>query len=68
VAEFTINIDLDRECKRCGKGGATDSGYCITCITKRIREGKYNHILKPGKSPLRSAAEMAKEGGERKDV
>jgi|GEM_PF-6860597 len=64
MAGFTINIDLDRKCKRCGKGGATDSGYCVPCITKRIREGKYDHILKPGKSPVRNAAEIAKEGGE----
>lgn len=30
----TINIDMDRKCAECGKGGAVDSGICLKCTTK----------------------------------
>ena len=43
----TITIDMDKKCKRCDKGGATDAGYCMKCICKNLEEGKYGHILKP---------------------
>lgn len=31
----TIEINLDEKCKGCGKGGTTQSGYCLDCIMKR---------------------------------
>ena len=40
-----IDIDMDVECKRCHKGGATQGGYCLSCVVKNLEEGKYNHIL-----------------------
>ncbi len=46
----TITIDLGKKCLRCKKGGATQGGYCLPCFTKRLKEGKYNHILKRGKN------------------
>jgi len=42
----TIEINMDVKCRRCKKGGATQNGYCLKCITKNITEGKYDHILK----------------------
>lgn len=45
----TITIDMGKKCIRCGNGGATESGYCLRCITKNMREGKYDKILKKGK-------------------
>jgi len=41
-----IHVNLDNKCKRCGKGGATQSGYCLSCILKNLEEGKYDHIFK----------------------
>lgn len=32
----TIEVDMDRRCIHCGKGGATPSGRCLRCITKLI--------------------------------
>lgn len=40
-----IDINLDKKCVRCGKGGATQGGYCLKCIIKNMDEGKYDHIL-----------------------
>jgi hypothetical protein len=33
---FTLNIDMDKKCAECGKGGATDNGICMKCNTKAI--------------------------------
>lgn len=41
----TIVIDTDRRCIRCGKKGATQSGYCLACVIKNLQEGKYDHII-----------------------
>ena len=41
-----ITIDQDKECTECGKGDATGSGPCMTCATKKIEAGDYDHILK----------------------
>jgi len=46
MANATITIDMDSPCRRCKKKGATESGYCLACIIKNLKEGKYNHILK----------------------
>jgi len=47
VAEFTINIDLDKKCTRCKKPGATTAGgLCLECVAKGIKEGKYDHIIR----------------------
>lgn len=41
-----ITIDMDKKCKRCGKGGATQSGLCLKCVLKAIQKGKFDHILR----------------------
>jgi hypothetical protein len=46
---FTINIDENRKCNRCGKGGATESGLCLKCISRAIKRGDFDHILEQGK-------------------
>lgn len=48
----TIRIDLDKKCKRCKKGGATPCGYCLECVSKMIKEGKFDHIIKPIKKAV----------------
>lgn len=45
MTTYKINIDMDRKCKRCHKGGACENGYCLSCVTKMIGEGKFDHIL-----------------------
>ncbi len=34
---LTININLDKKCTRCKKGGATDGGLCLKCIGNTIK-------------------------------
>lgn len=41
-----ISIDLHKKCIRCKKPGATQSGYCLGCVAKMVKEGKFDHILK----------------------
>ena len=36
----TITIDPDKKCKSCGKRGATQSGICLKCVVKRLKQGK----------------------------
>ena len=35
---FTIHVNLDEKCKRCGKAGATQNGLCMSCNIKDIKE------------------------------
>lgn len=49
-----IKIDLDKKCKRCGKGGAGKGGYCLACVAKGIQEGKYDDIIKPLKREVKN--------------
>ncbi len=44
--DAVIRVNLDQKCLRCHKGGATQNGYCMGCITKMMKEGKFDHILK----------------------
>ena len=46
MSKYEISVNLDKKCKRCGEGGATDGGYCMACVLKNLNEGKYDHILK----------------------
>lgn len=40
-----IEINMDKKCVRCGKGWATQGGYCLECINRNLNEGKYDHLL-----------------------
>jgi len=43
----TIHVNLDAKCKRCGKGGAVNnSGICMGCMAKAIKNGELDHIIK----------------------
>jgi hypothetical protein len=46
MTPYKITIDHKSKCKRCGKGGAANGGFCMSCILKNLDEGKYDHILK----------------------
>lgn len=48
----TITINLDKKCRRCGKPGATDGGLCLKCISKGIKAGEFDPILKPIREEL----------------
>ena len=50
-----ITLDLDVKCKRCGKCGATPGGYCLECVLKNMKEGKYDHVLNKPR-PLRNGS------------
>lgn len=41
-----ITINLDAKCKRCGGGGATQGGVCLSCLNKALQSGEFDHILK----------------------
>ncbi len=36
MTSYTIEIDMDKPCKKCGKKGATQCGLCMKCIAKEI--------------------------------
>ena len=36
----TITIDMGTPCRRCGKKGAADSGYCLNCTVIWITNGR----------------------------
>jgi len=45
-AKFTINVNLDTKCKRCGKGGTVNkTGICMACVAKAVKNGEFDHIL-----------------------
>lgn len=48
-----ISINLDKKCKRCGKGGATQAGICMSCIAKGVKAGEFDYILKPLKDKVK---------------
>jgi len=33
---FTITIDMDKKCKKCGDPGSRPSGYCLKCHGKIV--------------------------------
>ena len=41
----TIEINLDKKCKRCGEKGATKNGLCLECVTKALEQGEFDHVL-----------------------
>ena len=45
MAKYTIEVNLDKKCTRCGKGGACQSGLCMKCITKAVQRGEFDHII-----------------------
>jgi hypothetical protein len=45
MAKYEIIINEDKKCKRCSKGGATQGGFCLSCVLKNLDEGKYDHVL-----------------------
>lgn len=36
MSGLTINVDLNKKCVECGKGGAVDSGICLACTSKAL--------------------------------
>jgi hypothetical protein len=51
----TINIDMDKKCAECRKGGAAQNGICLQCMTKAIGH-------KPMKSSQGQAVQRAMLG------
>ena len=47
---YVIHVDLDAKCKRCGKGGATQSGVCLACVAKAVKAGEFDHIIHRSKA------------------
>lgn len=41
----TITIDLDRKCRRCGKGRAANGGLCLKCVVKALESGELDHVF-----------------------
>jgi len=46
----TITINMDIKCAECGKGGAAESGICMSCTLKAMRD-------KPMKSAIGRAVQ-----------
>ena len=41
----TFTIDLNKKCVRCHRDGAVNNGLCMTCISKALKNGEFDHIL-----------------------
>lgn len=40
MVDVVLNIDMDKKCAECGKGGATGCGLCLKCCTKAMDFGR----------------------------
>ncbi len=58
---FTINVDMDKKCLECGKGGATQNGLCLSCTAKAI--GGRQMKSAQGKAVSRAAGPMVDSCG-----
>lgn len=45
MKRIVIDVNVDKKCSRCGKGGAMPSGLCMKCAAKAIKNGELDHIL-----------------------
>ena len=54
MAKAVININLDAKCRRCGKGGATQSGVCMACMARGVKTGEFDEIIERYKPRIRS--------------
>lgn len=61
MAHFTINIDMNKKCIRCRKGGACDNGLCMACIAKAMKKGEFDHLIKKNKTLFDNMETMHKE-------
>ena len=53
MAKAEITIDLDKKCTRCGAKGATPRGICLKCVSKGIKAGEFDDIIKPIKDRVK---------------
>ncbi len=44
--EFVVEIDMDKKCKKCGKGGAVHNGICLTCVADTIKVNPFKKGLR----------------------
>lgn len=59
----TVNINMDKKCLECSKGGATDSGICLPCITKAIRGKPMKSVQgRSAAQRMRAAIDRARKG------
>ena len=56
-----IKVDLEKKCLKCGKGGATQNGYCLGCIAKDAKKGKLDNVPKA----IKEIVDQAFEGREK---
>ena len=40
-----ITINMNRKCKLYKKPGVANGGYCLACILKLMKDGKFDHIF-----------------------
>lgn len=61
-----INIDMDKNCSRCGQPGACQNGLCLKCVGERLKHmpkskkrrtkptADLPHMEGPGVAPVRN--------------
>ena len=37
MTNLNLNINMDKKCHECGKGGAMESGICLECANKAFK-------------------------------
>jgi hypothetical protein len=60
MTTYEIVSDEKNKCRQCGKGYASKDGYCLSCVTKNLDEGKYDHIFKKHREKTKRKLETKK--------
>ena len=59
---YCIAIDTKKKCRQCDKEGAVvGSGLCWSCISKNLKDPKYDDILKKYGEPSKMVESEKKE-------
>ena len=46
MATYNITIDMDKKCSKCRKPGAMPNGICMSCLSKNMKAGEYDHVIR----------------------
>jgi hypothetical protein len=65
MADLVINIDMGEKCAECGKGGATNSGLCLSCVAKAMN---FKKPMKTRRGQAMQAVLLATLGAKKTDT
>jgi len=48
MRDLTIDINMDRDCERCGEVGVLPSGLCMKCVAEGMKEDIHEALIAEG--------------------